>query len=76
VAGWTEFLMAQVFIVGDPNQWTLAVALNALVGQYAGSTPWSQFAAFSVLFALPVMAVYLFLQRYIVSGLTVGGVKG
>jgi len=76
VAGWTEFLMAQVFIVGDPNQWTLAVALNALVGQYAGSTPWSSFAAFSVLFALPVMVVYLFLQRYIVSGLTIGGVKG
>ncbi len=76
VAGWTEFLMASVFVVGDPNQWTLAIALNALVGQYAGSTPWSQFAAFAVLFALPVMVVYLFLQRYIVSGLTIGGVKG
>jgi arabinogalactan oligomer/maltooligosaccharide transport system permease protein len=76
VAGWTEFLMASVFVVGDPNQWTLAIALNALVGQYAGSTPWSQFAAFSVLFALPVMVVYLILQRYIVSGLTIGGVKG
>jgi len=76
VAGWTEFLMASVFVVGKPDQWTLAVALNALVGQYAGSTPWSTFAAFSVLFALPVMVVYLLLQRYIVSGLTVGGVKG
>ena len=76
VAGWTEFLMASVFVVGKPEQWTLAVALNALVGQYAGSTPWSSFAAFSVLFALPVMVVYLLLQRYIVSGLTVGGVKG
>ena len=76
IAGWTEFLLAQVFIVGDPTQWTLAVALNALVGQYAGSTPWSTFAAFAVLFALPVMVVYLLLQRWIVSGLTVGGVKG
>ncbi|HET7472791.1 MAG TPA: ABC transporter permease subunit [Candidatus Limnocylindrales bacterium] len=76
VAGWTEFLMASVFVVGKPDQWTLAVALNALVGQYAGSTPWSSFAAFSVLFALPVMVVYLLLQRFIVSGLTVGGVKG
>jgi arabinogalactan oligomer/maltooligosaccharide transport system permease protein len=76
IAGWTEFLLAQVFIVGDPSQWTLAVALNALVGQYAGSTPWSTFAAFAILFALPVMIVYLLLQRWIVSGLTVGGVKG
>jgi len=76
IAGWTEFLLAQVFVVGDPSQWTLAVALNALVGQYAGSTPWSTFAAFAILFALPVMVVYLLLQRWIVSGLTVGGVKG
>jgi arabinogalactan oligomer/maltooligosaccharide transport system permease protein len=76
IAGWTEFITAQVFVVGDPSQWTLAVALNALVGQYAGSTPWSTFAAFAILFALPVMIVYLLLQRWIVSGLTVGGVKG
>jgi arabinogalactan oligomer/maltooligosaccharide transport system permease protein len=76
IAGWTEFILAQVFVVGDPGQWTLAIALNALVGQYAGSTPWSTFAAFAVLFALPVMVVYLLLQRWIVSGLTVGGVKG
>jgi arabinogalactan oligomer/maltooligosaccharide transport system permease protein len=76
IAGWTEFITAQVFIVGDPSQWTLAVALNALVGQYAGSTPWSTFAAFAILFALPVMVVYLLLQRWIVSGLTVGAVKG
>ncbi len=76
IAGWTEFILAQVFVVGDPSQWTLAIALNALVGQYAGSTPWSTFAAFAVLFALPVMIVYLLLQRWIVSGLTVGGVKG
>jgi arabinogalactan oligomer / maltooligosaccharide transport system permease protein len=76
IAGWTEFILAQVFVVGDPGQWTLAIALNALVGQYAGSTPWSTFAAFAVLFALPVMVVYLLLQKWIVSGLTVGGVKG
>jgi len=76
IAGWTEFILAQVFVVGDPTQWTLAIALNALVGQYAGSTPWSTFAAFAVLFALPVMVVYLLLQKWIVSGLTVGGIKG
>src|SRR5258705_6159800 len=76
IAGWTEFLLAQVFVVQDPSQWTLAVALNALVGQYSGSTPWSTFAAFAILFALPVMIVYLLLQPWIVSGLTVGGVKG
>ena len=76
IAGWTEFILAQVFVVGDPGQWTLAIALNALVGQYASSTPWSDFAAFSILFAFPPIVAYAILQRYIVGGLTVGGVKG
>ncbi len=76
VAGWTEFFYATTFIVGDPQLWTLAVALNGMVGQYAASTPWSQFAAFAILFAAPVMVVYLALQKYIVSGLTIGGLKG
>jgi arabinogalactan oligomer/maltooligosaccharide transport system permease protein len=76
IAGWTEFYFSSVFLTGNVDLTTLAMALNGMVGQYAASTPWSQFAAFSVLVALPVSVVYLFLQRYIISGLTVGGVKG
>ena len=75
IAGWTEFYFSWVFLT-NANNFTLAMALNGMVGQYAGSTPWSSFAAFSILVALPVSVVYLFLQRYIISGLTVGGVKG
>lgn len=76
IAGWTEFYFSSVFLTGNADLTTLAMALNGMVGQYAANTPWSQFAAFSVLVALPVSVVYLFLQRYIISGLTVGGVKG
>jgi arabinogalactan oligomer / maltooligosaccharide transport system permease protein len=75
IAGWTEFYFSWTFLT-NPNSFTLSMALNGMVGQYAGSTPWSSFAAFSILVALPVSVVYLFLQRYIISGLTVGGVKG
>ncbi len=75
IAGWTEFYFSWTFLT-NPDNFTLAMALNGMVGQYAGSTPWSSFAAFSILVALPVSVVYLLLQRYIVSGLTVGGVKG
>ena len=75
LAGWTEFYFSWVFLAGD-RAWTLAMALNGMVGQYAANTPWSEFAAFAILVALPVAVVYLFLQRYIISGLTVGGVKG
>jgi arabinogalactan oligomer/maltooligosaccharide transport system permease protein len=75
IAGWTEFYFSWSFL-NNPDNFTLAMALNGMVGQYAGNTPWSSFAAFSILVALPVSVVYLFLQKYIISGLTVGGVKG
>ena len=76
IAGWTEFQFSFLFLIGDTNSWTLSMALNGMVGQYAASTPWSQFSAFAILVALPVMVVYIFLQRYIISGLAIGGVKG
>lgn len=75
IAGWTEFYFSWTFL-NDPQTFTLSMALNGMVGQYAGNTRWSEFAAFSILVALPVSVVYLFLQRYIISGLTIGGVKG
>ena len=76
IAGWTEFYFSWMFLTGDPKLWTLAMTLNGMVGQYAGTTPWSSFAAFSILVALPVSVVYLFLQRWIIGGLAIGGVKG
>jgi arabinogalactan oligomer / maltooligosaccharide transport system permease protein len=74
LAGWTEFFFSWTFLT-NPKDFTLSMALNGMVGQY-GATPWSQFAAFAVLVAVPVSIVYLFLQRYIVAGLAIGGVKG
>jgi arabinogalactan oligomer/maltooligosaccharide transport system permease protein len=76
VAGWTEYYYSVIFLTGDVPQYTLAIALNTMVGQFATQTPWARFAAFAILFALPVSVVYLMLQRYIVSGLAIGGVKG
>ncbi len=76
LGGWTEYLTAYMFIGGDPTNWTLSIALNSMVGQFARTTPWSEFAAFAILFALPVSLVFFFFQRYLVGGLAVGGVKG
>jgi arabinogalactan oligomer/maltooligosaccharide transport system permease protein len=52
------------------------MVLYGMRGQYSTSTPWSDFAAFSILFTIPPLIVAFLLQRYIVAGLTVGGVKG
>jgi arabinogalactan oligomer/maltooligosaccharide transport system permease protein len=75
VSGWTEFYFVSIFL-NDPSQgYTLSLALNKMVGAF-GQTPWSDFAAFSILFAAPVSIVYFFFQKYIVGGLAIGGVKG
>jgi arabinogalactan oligomer / maltooligosaccharide transport system permease protein len=74
IGGWTEFNYSWQFMT-HPKDFTLSMALASLTGQYARTTPWAQFSAFAILVALPVAIVYLALQRYIVSGLTSGGVK-
>ena len=76
LGGWTEYLTVYMFIGGTVPDWTLSIALNSMVGQFARNTPWSEFAAFAILFALPVSLVFFVFQRYLVGGLAVGGVKG
>jgi arabinogalactan oligomer / maltooligosaccharide transport system permease protein len=75
MGGWTEFALSWQFLT-HPKDFTLTMALWNMTGQYADSVPWGAFAAMSILIALPVSVVYLALQKYIVGGLTVGGVKG
>ena len=73
-AGWTEFALSWMFLT-NPQDFTLAMSLYNMTGQYSGDTPWSAFAAMALLVAAPVSIVYLFLQKWIVGGLTIGSVK-
>src|SRR5688500_7314397 len=75
LGGWTEYLTVAMFI-SEVNDWTLSLALNSMVGQFARTTNWSQFAASAILFAAPVSIVFFVFQRYLIGGLAVGGVKG
>jgi arabinogalactan oligomer/maltooligosaccharide transport system permease protein len=75
MSSWSEFAISWQFLT-DPKDFTLTMALYNMVGQFAGSVPWSQFAAMAIIIALPVSLVYLYLQKYILGGLTIGGVKG
>jgi arabinogalactan oligomer/maltooligosaccharide transport system permease protein len=72
---WTEFATSWLFLT-NPKDFTLMMALYNMVGQYSNTTPWSHFAAMSILIALPVSIIYLFVQKYLVGGLAIGGVKG
>ncbi|MBM4424922.1 MAG: ABC transporter permease subunit [Chloroflexi bacterium] len=74
LTGFTEFIMSWQFL-SNPKDFTLAMSLWNMTGQFSGDTPWSKFSAMALMVALPVAVVYLVLQRYIVSGLTIGSVK-
>jgi multiple sugar transport system permease protein len=69
---WNEFLFAFVFITSEHLK-TLPVGLQLLV--FGDVYPWGQLMAASLLMAIPVMLVYIYAQRYLVEGLTAGGVK-
>jgi arabinogalactan oligomer / maltooligosaccharide transport system permease protein len=71
--GWTEFVLAWLMLE-DPSRFTLPMALRSMQGQF--STPWSQVFSLAILMSVPPVLLFFMLQRYIVSGLTVGGVKG
>ncbi|POH71519.1 sugar ABC transporter permease [Cryobacterium zongtaii] len=68
-----EFVIASIVLI-TPEKQTLAVGLYQFVSQEFSSN-YSVFAAGAVLAALPVMALFLWLQKYIVGGLTAGSVK-
>jgi arabinogalactan oligomer/maltooligosaccharide transport system permease protein len=69
-----EYLMASVFLT-DPDAKTLAVGLYGMI---AGdrNVNFGMFAAGTLITAVPTVGVFLWLQKYIVSGLTAGAVKG
>ncbi|PWB53224.1 MAG: ABC transporter permease [Anaerolineales bacterium] len=72
---WQEFVLPWLFLT-KPQNYTLSMTLYNMTGQYATSIPWNTFSAFSIIVAAPVAIIYIILQKQIVSGLTLGGVKG
>ena len=68
-----DFVIAKV-VLQDQSQFTLAVGMYMWASDER-TAPWSIFAAGSVIAAIPVILLFQYLQKYIVSGLTAGGVK-
>jgi len=73
IASMNDFVIASVVLI-DPERQTLAVGLYRMVSN-PNYADWSAFAAGAVMSSLPVVALFLFLQKYIVSGLTAGSTK-
>jgi ABC-type glycerol-3-phosphate transport system permease component len=73
VLGWNDLVWA-ITLVTNPEMRTNAVGLASFVGEYG--TPWGQIMAASAVSSLPILLLFLFLQRYLIYGLTAGAVKG
>ncbi|WP_431779567.1 sugar ABC transporter permease [Microbacterium aurantiacum] len=74
IAAFGDFILARIVLTSEDN-WTLAVGMYQWVSNQLTSR-WGLFAAGTVIAALPVLALFLSLQRFIVGGLTQGAVKG
>lgn len=73
MTGWSEFMVARVMLASKELM-TLPLGLESLFTTY--QTEWANYAAGSLLVSLPVVILFLVLNRFLVSGLTLGSVKG
>lgn len=73
MAAWSEYLVARI-VLTSLSRYTLPLGLASLAGQF--QTEWANYAAGSLMVCVPVMVLFVVLNRYLVEGLSLGGVKG
>jgi len=73
MTAWNEFILAAT-LMNEETLYTAPVGLKFFVGGF--SEQWGYFAAGAIITAIPVVLLFMFLQRFLVSGLTAGAVKG
>lgn len=71
--GWNEYVFAQTLVSSESLR-TASVGLAGFVGEL--STPIHTVMSIAVIYTVPAVIFYLFVQKYVVSGMTAGGVKG
>lgn len=70
---WMEYIYALTMLTNDAKK-TLPIGISSL--QVGDFFPWGTLMASAVLTSIPIIILFIFLQRYFISGLTVGAVKG
>lgn len=73
VLSWADYAYARTFLVNAPGSWTANLGITTMRGEY--STDWNEISAAAVFVAVPIIVIYLFLERYLVGGLTAGAEK-
>jgi arabinogalactan oligomer / maltooligosaccharide transport system permease protein len=74
MGAWGEYIYASILIPAPDARRTLMVGMYSIANNI--NIDWGNFAAGATLTLIPVIIVYTYLQRYLVGGLTIGGIKG
>ena len=74
MAAWSDYLLARVMIASDRSLWTWVLGVRDFQSQF--QTQWGLFSAASILVMIPVVALFLYSSKWLISGLTLGSVKG
>jgi multiple sugar transport system permease protein len=76
-ASWSEYLMPYIFTLGDQSKWPLVVGVVSLKSMGGESAvAWDLMLAGISISLIPMLVVYLFLNRFFITGLTEGAIKG
>lgn len=73
ILNWSEFLFARTFIT-NPNRWMITVGVSSYLGEHV--IVWGEIMATAALSIIPIIFVFSFLLKYLISGITSGAVKG
>ena len=73
VLSWSDYAYARTFLVSSQDNWTANLGITTMRGEY--TTAWNEISAVAVFVAIPILLIYLFLERYLVGGLTAGAEK-
>lgn len=73
VLSWNDYIFARTFLAAAQSNWTVTIGVATLKGEYL--TAWNEIMAGSLIAALPIMIAYLFLEKYLVGGLSAGAIK-
>lgn len=73
---WNDYMMPTIFTLTEPAQRTLIVGITALKSSSGAASQWNLMLAGSAIALIPVLIMYACCNRYFVSGLSAGAVKG
>ncbi len=77
IAPWGEYMFSSFIMLGDPDKFTVAVGMKSWLDNSAlASEYFTVFCAAAVVVSIPITALFIWLQRYYVEGITGGSVKG